>query len=72
MSLEQWLVVNSLVNGILAADAIFCVPAAGDSLATERINEDGYLDKVAAGIAEKASAGQIENALAVLNYALKR
>lgn len=67
-TLEQFAVVNSIVNGVTAADALF----SGDEGVNERCNDQRYMDSLADHINAKASQNQLENTVNVLNMVLAR
>lgn len=62
MTREQFLVGNSIVNGVLAADCLFN----SDGNEPEAVNKPGYLDALAMNIAGEVSPNQVENMIAVL------
>jgi hypothetical protein len=67
MTREAWLIVNSMVNGVRAADSCYC----GDVDGTEKeMDAQGYND-IVEGLAKELSRNMLENSITILTKALK-
>lgn len=70
VSREQWMLARSLAGSINACNAPFCV---GEGEGQEEINRDpNYIDNVASELARQCSRMAIEDAIQVLEAALRK
>lgn len=70
LDLTQYLVSNSVINGVRAADSLFC--AGNGEAEKEKCNDQAYMNALIDAINEQTSRFQLENTRLLLEWALSR